>query len=166
MTTEVKIKMICPQCGSDDVSRDGTLRWDIAAQKWYVSGEHDTFYCEGCDSEIRDVVPSASVATMEAPTPLPDVLVVIDGLSNLTADTVRCYVNQSDAVGRVMVLGYTPDKSTDPALDAISSIPTLITGSDVEWDAAIAFEQDRGRPRSCTEFIEEFMEKFHESDPQ
>ena len=47
-----KIKMICPSCGSDDVTRDALARWSVPEQKWEVSSELDSMQCEACDREI------------------------------------------------------------------------------------------------------------------
>ena len=47
-----KIKMTCPHCGSDDVTRDCLGRWSVERQNWEVSSELDTMQCEGCDREI------------------------------------------------------------------------------------------------------------------
>ncbi len=47
-----KIKMICPYCGSDDVTRDALARWSVPGQKWEVSSELDSMHCEACDRDI------------------------------------------------------------------------------------------------------------------
>jgi len=47
-----KIKMICPYCGSDDVTRDALARWSVAEQTWEISSELDGMQCEACDREI------------------------------------------------------------------------------------------------------------------
>src|SRR5271166_3335253 len=47
-----KIKMICPHCGSDDVTRDCLGRWSVKDQKWEASSELDSMQCEACDREI------------------------------------------------------------------------------------------------------------------
>ena len=47
-----KIKMICPECGSDDVTRDCLGRWSVERQTWEVSSELDNMQCEACDREI------------------------------------------------------------------------------------------------------------------
>src|SRR5271165_4101371 len=47
-----KIKMICPHCGSDDVTRDCLGRWSVERQTWEVSSELDSMQCEACDREI------------------------------------------------------------------------------------------------------------------
>jgi hypothetical protein len=47
-----KINMICPHCGSDDVTRDCLGRWSVERQTWQVSSELDNMQCEACDREI------------------------------------------------------------------------------------------------------------------
>jgi hypothetical protein len=47
-----KIKMICPSCGSDDVTRDALARWSVPEQKWTLSSELDSMHCEACDRDI------------------------------------------------------------------------------------------------------------------
>ncbi len=47
-----KIRMICPYCGSDDVTRDCLARWNVADQQWEVTSELDSMRCEACDREI------------------------------------------------------------------------------------------------------------------
>jgi hypothetical protein len=44
--------MICPYCGSDDVTRDCLARWNVADQQWEVTSELDSMQCEACDREI------------------------------------------------------------------------------------------------------------------
>ena len=52
LTCPDKIKMICPECGSDDVTRDCLGRWSVERQTWEVSSELDNMQCEACDREI------------------------------------------------------------------------------------------------------------------
>lgn len=48
-----RYKMVCPYCGSEDVSADATVRWDINNQSWGLSGIHDGGHCDGCDTELK-----------------------------------------------------------------------------------------------------------------
>jgi len=43
-----KVKMICPRCGSDDVTRDCVARRRLEEQKWEVSSDIDCMQCEAC----------------------------------------------------------------------------------------------------------------------
>lgn len=47
-----KIKMICAKCGSEDVTRDGFLKWSVEKQAWDVVGELDHADCNSCGEEV------------------------------------------------------------------------------------------------------------------
>jgi hypothetical protein len=55
MTQQARYKMVCPYCGSEDVSKDATVRWDIDEQRWGVSGIFDNAHCDGCDTELKQI---------------------------------------------------------------------------------------------------------------
>lgn len=46
--SEPPVKLICPHCGSDDVSGDACARWDIATQDWDLTAVYDSKNCETC----------------------------------------------------------------------------------------------------------------------
>jgi predicted RNA-binding Zn-ribbon protein involved in translation (DUF1610 family) len=48
-----KIKMVCPYCGSDDVSRDATTRWSVEMQDWEITCSYDNGHCDGCDTALN-----------------------------------------------------------------------------------------------------------------
>lgn len=48
------VRPLCPRCGSDDIVRDATARWDIDAQCWSLSGTFDNETCEACEAEGDD----------------------------------------------------------------------------------------------------------------
>lgn len=50
-TTEPKIKMVCSNCGSENVTRDGLLKWSVPDQQWEASAELDNTQCDDCGSE-------------------------------------------------------------------------------------------------------------------
>jgi len=54
MTTkkELRIKIVCAKCGSENVTRDTLARWSVADQKWEVSSELDNFDCDDCCNEV------------------------------------------------------------------------------------------------------------------
>lgn len=63
MTATPKFKMVCPLCGSDDVTADGVTRWNVETQKWELSDVYDGGHCGGCEKELKrfheePVVPS------------------------------------------------------------------------------------------------------------
>lgn len=47
-----KIQIVCSECGSTDVSKDATARWDEDRQEWVLSAVHDKpNFCEPCGGE-------------------------------------------------------------------------------------------------------------------
>ncbi|WP_322037960.1 hypothetical protein [Burkholderia cenocepacia] len=50
-----KIKMCCPHCGSNLVTKDALVMWDIATQDWQVVSVLDNGNCEACGAELRHV---------------------------------------------------------------------------------------------------------------
>jgi hypothetical protein len=50
-----KTRMLCPNCGSDNVNRDGSFRWDVIAQAWVATGDFEPgFVCNDCCTELAD----------------------------------------------------------------------------------------------------------------
>jgi len=49
---EPPIKLVCDTCGSDDIVRDATARWNVAAQDWALSDVMDDTTCEQCGAEV------------------------------------------------------------------------------------------------------------------
>lgn len=45
------VAVICPRCGSDNVTSDAAARWSIEAQDWELSSAHDSETCNACDYE-------------------------------------------------------------------------------------------------------------------
>jgi hypothetical protein len=68
-----KVKMICPRCGSDDVTRDGLARRSLEEQKWEISSELDCMQCEACEEELGSegfeevVVPDLEFSSEDEP---------------------------------------------------------------------------------------------------
>lgn len=59
-----KVKLVCRRCGSDDVSADATVRWNVDLQDWEISDVCGGEYCGACDfdttlveKEIEDGLP-------------------------------------------------------------------------------------------------------------
>lgn len=44
-------KPVCENCGSDDVSLEGTASWDNVAQDWVLGSTHDQGFCNTCDTD-------------------------------------------------------------------------------------------------------------------
>lgn len=51
MSEKKPVVVVCPECGSPDVSVDATARWDIEAQDWVMSGTFDDRTCGSCGYE-------------------------------------------------------------------------------------------------------------------
>ena len=53
-----KVKIVCSECGSDDVRKDSWACWDIDEQKWVLHETYDYTYCEACEEECstKDIV--------------------------------------------------------------------------------------------------------------
>lgn len=43
-----KIKIVCAQCGGENVLRDAYASWDVEAQEWVLSSIYDAFTCDDC----------------------------------------------------------------------------------------------------------------------
>lgn len=43
------IRIICSQCGSDDVKRDAWATWDEDAQQWVLDNVFDEAWCDACE---------------------------------------------------------------------------------------------------------------------
>jgi len=57
-------KLVCDECGSEDVTVDGTLGWDTDTQEWVVVDVGDYSWCGGCDINTRtEFVPLGDVRT-------------------------------------------------------------------------------------------------------
>jgi hypothetical protein len=49
-----RVKMVCSQCGSEDVFADAYAAWDADAQAWEVTQTFEKGgYCNKCDGETR-----------------------------------------------------------------------------------------------------------------
>jgi len=46
-----KIKIVCSECGSDDVRRDANASWNIEKQEWELCAVYDNGTCEACGEE-------------------------------------------------------------------------------------------------------------------
>jgi hypothetical protein len=45
------IRIICSECGGENVRRDAFAEWDIAKQDWVLSSVFDQGHCEDCGGE-------------------------------------------------------------------------------------------------------------------
>lgn len=49
---KIKIKIICSDCGSEDVRRDAFAEWDVETQKWTLGPVFDQGFCDNCGQEV------------------------------------------------------------------------------------------------------------------
>lgn len=47
----MRMKMICANCGGENVMRDAWAVWDIDAQDWTLGNVFDQGYCDDCEGE-------------------------------------------------------------------------------------------------------------------
>lgn len=48
-----KYRMVCADCGSEEVVKDAYASWNIETQEWEVASTHDKgSYCSICDDEV------------------------------------------------------------------------------------------------------------------
>ncbi|MEC3912620.1 hypothetical protein U5A82_19720 [Sphingobium sp. CR2-8] len=70
MTEPVPLRhaYICNVCGSDHVTRDAWVAWDIVAQDWVIEESFDHAWCHRCMAAARlDQVVLTSPITFAAP---------------------------------------------------------------------------------------------------
>lgn len=58
---------VCPNCGSDDIVRDATARWDQDGQCWSLSGTFDFETCDTCGADGDDMAVWATQDSMSPP---------------------------------------------------------------------------------------------------
>jgi hypothetical protein len=47
--------MVCKDCGSDEVTYDTSVRWDVGAQKWQTCNDMWAPWCNDCDVKAEIV---------------------------------------------------------------------------------------------------------------
>ena len=47
-------KPVCPECGSDGITRDACARWSVEAQDWVLSSVYDDMTCDECGHDSPD----------------------------------------------------------------------------------------------------------------
>lgn len=48
-----KVRVVCANCGSEDVSRDAWADWNVQSQDWVLRTGFDYAHCHACDRETR-----------------------------------------------------------------------------------------------------------------
>ena len=67
VTVKIKrVQMLCPDCGSTDVTRDASADWNVDTQKWELYTTYDACYCGKCDETKRYFV-EAELNELPAP---------------------------------------------------------------------------------------------------
>lgn len=51
---------LCIHCGSSNVWKDATARWDSERQEWVTKDIFDNDWCEDCDAETTIINPEES----------------------------------------------------------------------------------------------------------
>lgn len=46
-----RITIRCAACGSDNVMRDASARWDDASQSWFLGEVFDAAFCDSCECD-------------------------------------------------------------------------------------------------------------------
>lgn len=49
-----KVVLICPKCGSEDITRDACAQWNTDSGKWELSCVYDVMNCEACGNEFYE----------------------------------------------------------------------------------------------------------------
>ncbi len=52
---EPKVRMICEECGSENVMHDAWAVWDVDAQEWSLGAVFDYMHCDTCEGETHIV---------------------------------------------------------------------------------------------------------------
>lgn len=47
------IRIVCRDCGSDDVARDAWASWDEDRQEWILQAVFDAGFCHRCEEEAK-----------------------------------------------------------------------------------------------------------------
>ena len=58
-------KMICAECGSDDVWIDATAVWDVENQNWELGSMFQQEVCRKCETEVKIIEAEYSVETRD-----------------------------------------------------------------------------------------------------
>lgn len=53
------VVLSCSKCGGTQLIADANAVWNSLSNSWQLDGVHDSIFCNGCDSETRDVIKRA-----------------------------------------------------------------------------------------------------------
>lgn len=64
-------RMVCKECGSDNVTTDAAARW--SGDRWEVSTVYDNSNCQNCEAEGDDILEEVELEPApDAPEPAPE----------------------------------------------------------------------------------------------
>ncbi len=46
-----RVRLRCPECGSEYVFRDASAMWDVTIQEWVLAGTQDDMTCSDCGAD-------------------------------------------------------------------------------------------------------------------
>lgn len=49
--TKTAVKIVCPHCGSESISKDASAHWNDKTQEWELSGTQDFEICDDCGAQ-------------------------------------------------------------------------------------------------------------------
>lgn len=50
---ELKLRMVCEDCGSEEVTRDAWAQWNVEMQDWELGAVFDYAYCHRCQRDAH-----------------------------------------------------------------------------------------------------------------
>ncbi|WP_305097880.1 hypothetical protein [Croceibacterium aestuarii] len=50
---EPKVRMVCEDCGSEEVTRDAWAEWNVDMQHWQLGAVFDYAYCHRCQANAH-----------------------------------------------------------------------------------------------------------------
>ena len=60
-----KIRIVCPECGSDNIVKDASARWNVETGAWELSTTYDATTCDDCGHESDDHFDHIQVVTLQ-----------------------------------------------------------------------------------------------------
>jgi hypothetical protein len=48
----MRVRVVCGDCGGEDVVRDAWAAWDVGSQTWELHATLDAAFCHDCDTEV------------------------------------------------------------------------------------------------------------------
>ncbi|MBV2149902.1 hypothetical protein KRZ98_16785 [Sphingobium sp. AS12] len=63
------VKPVCRDCGSEDIGRDATARWDEDLQDWSLTAVYDSVTCDSCGAESDNLCNWQPLEPTPAPLP-------------------------------------------------------------------------------------------------